>query len=220
MSRKVCIVAGFGPGMGFAIAKRFARGGFDLALLARHPNPALVQELVRFGGEVATFPTDLSRVESIPEVMARIRDEKGIADVLVYNGGAWNEGPPLAMSAADFQRDLGLCIGGAYACAQAVAADMKARGVGAILFTGGGLALNPAYGVNVLALVAGKAGMRGLGLALHEALKPDRIHVGMVTIAGVVAPGTQFDPDCIAERYWDLYSEPAPGWTAEIVFSG
>jgi NAD(P)-dependent dehydrogenase (short-subunit alcohol dehydrogenase family) len=206
--------------MGFAVAKRFAREGFNLALLARHPNTPLIEELQRFGGDVAAYPFDLSRVEAVGDAMARVRDAQGAADVLVYNGGAWNEGPPLAMSAEAFQRDLGLCIGGAYACAQAVASDMKACGAGVILFTGGGLALNPAYGVNVLSLVAGKAGLRGLGLALHEALKPDGIHVGMVTIAGVVAPGTAFDPDHIAERYWDLYQEPAGQWTSDIVFKG
>jgi NAD(P)-dependent dehydrogenase (short-subunit alcohol dehydrogenase family) len=97
---------------------------------------------------------------------------------------------------------------------------MKARRAGVILFTGGGLALNPGYGVNVLSLVAGKAGLRGLGLALHEALKPDGIHVGMVTIAGMVAHGTAFDPDRIAERYWDLCREPAGAWTPDIVFTG
>lgn len=220
MSRKLCIIAGFGPGMGFAIAKRFAREGHDLALLARRPNPALLEELRELGGVVTAYPTDLSRVDAVPEAMAHIRATQGPADVLVYNGGAWNEGAPLAMSAEDFQRDLGLCIGGAYACAQAVASDMKERGAGVILFTGGGLALYPSYGVNVLSLVAGKAGLRGLGLALHDTLKPDGIHVGMVTIAGVVAPGTPFDPDIIAERYWELTQEPSGQWTSDIVFTG
>ncbi|WP_298159993.1 SDR family NAD(P)-dependent oxidoreductase [Brevundimonas sp.] len=220
MNRKLCIIAGFGPGMGFAIAKRFAREGFDLVLLARHPDPALIEALERFGGRVTAYPTDLSRVETIGDVMASVRTDHGPADVLVYNGGAWNEGPPLAMRSEDFHRDLALCIVGAYACAQAVAGDMRARSGGVILFTGGGLALHPAYGVNVLSLVAGKSGLRGLGLALHDALKPDGIHVGMVTIAGVVASDTAFDPDRIADRYWDLVQEPKAEWTAEIVFTG
>lgn len=220
MSAKLCIVAGFGPGMGLAIARRFAREGFDLALLARHPDPSFVAELERLGVTVAAYPTDLSRVEAIAEIMARIRAAQGPADVLVYNGGAWNEGAPLAMSAEAFQRDLALCIGGAYACAQAVAPDMKARGGGVILLTGGGLALNPGYGVSVLSLTAGKAGLRGLALALHDALKSDGIHVGMVTIAGIVAPGTAFDPDRIADRYWDLHQESPGQWTPEIVFKG
>jgi NAD(P)-dependent dehydrogenase (short-subunit alcohol dehydrogenase family) len=35
MERRLAIVAGVGPGMGLAIARRFARGGFDVALIAR-----------------------------------------------------------------------------------------------------------------------------------------------------------------------------------------
>jgi NAD(P)-dependent dehydrogenase (short-subunit alcohol dehydrogenase family) len=139
---------------------------------------------------------------------------------MVYNGGVWNEGPPLAMPAQDFHRDLALCVTGAYACARAVHADMKAKGGGTILFTGGGLALAPEYGVTVASLVAGKAGLRGLGLALHEGLKADNIHVGMVTITGTVAKGGAFDPDRIAESYWTLYSQPPGVWTAEIIYHG
>jgi NAD(P)-dependent dehydrogenase (short-subunit alcohol dehydrogenase family) len=139
---------------------------------------------------------------------------------LLYNGGVWNEGPPLAMPAADFHRDLALCITGAYACAQAVHPHMRARGAGTILFTGGGLALAPQYGVGVASLVAGKAGLRGLGFALHEGLKPDGIHVGMVTIAGSVAKGTAFDPDVIAEHYHTLHMEPVGAWRAEIIHQG
>jgi short-subunit dehydrogenase len=139
---------------------------------------------------------------------------------MIYNGGVWNEGAPLAMPPKDFHRDLALCVTGAYASARAVHADMKARGGGAILFTGGGLALAPEYGVNVASLVAGKAGLRGLSLALHEGLKADNIHVGMVTIAGTVARGTAFDPDSIAESYWTLYSQPPGAWMPEIVFDG
>jgi len=220
MSAKLCIIAGFGPGMGFAIARRFAREGYDLALLSRRPDRTLLGELVQFGTQAVAYPADLANTKSIRDVIAEIRTDMGPADVLVYNAAAWNEAPPLAMWAEDFMTDMALCIGGAYACAQAVVPDMKARGAGVILLTGGGLALQPAYGTNVLSLVAGKSGLRGLGLALHEALKPQGIHVAMVTIAGTVAPGSAFDPDRIARHYLDLAQQPASGWTREIIFRG
>jgi short-subunit dehydrogenase len=97
---------------------------------------------------------------------------------------------------------------------------MVSAGGGTVLFTGGGLALAPQAGLGVASLVAGKSALRGLALVLHEELKPQGIHVGLVTIAGMVAPGTAFDPDRIAEAYWDLLSEPRAGWTAETVFRG
>lgn len=220
MRRKLCIVAAIGPGLGLSVAKRFAREGFDLALLARAASLSFVEELRRAGADTRVYEVDLADSAAIASTMAKVRAAQGAADVLVYNGGAWNEGPPLQMSAEAFTRDLALCVTGAYACTQAVYPDMKAKGAGVVLFTGGGLALNPAYGAGVLSLTAGKAGLRGFGLALHEALKPDGIHVAMVTVAGKIAPGGAFDPDKIANEYWALFAQSPGAWDAETIFSG
>ncbi len=222
MQRKLAIVAGAGPGMGLAIARRFARGGFDIALVARNAGrlEGATAELGALGARASAHAADLSDPVAAEAAIAAIRAARGPAAVLAYNGGAWNQGAPLAMTAEAFHRDLALGVSGAYACARAVHADMVAAGGGTLLFTGGGLSLAPQAGVGVASLVAGKAGLRGLALVLHEELKPQGIHVGLVTIAGMVAPGTAFDPDRIAEAYWALHAEPEGAWTAEAVFSG
>jgi short-subunit dehydrogenase len=222
MERRLAIVAGAGPGMGLAIARRFARGGFDLALIARDAGrlAAAAAELEALGARTSAHAADLSEPGGAVGVIQAIRPARGPAAVLAYNGGAWNQGAPLAMGVEAFHRDLGLCISGAYACTRAVHDDMAAAGAGTVLFTGGGLSLAPQAGVGVASLVAGKSGLRGLALVLHEELKPQGIHVGLVTIAGMVAPGTAFDPDRIAEIYWEMHAEPAGRWTAETVFRG
>lgn len=222
MARRLAIVAGAGPGMGLAIARRFARGGFDLALISRSSArlAAGAAELEALGARTSLHAADLSEPRAAEAAMRAIRDARGPAAVLAYNGGAWNAGAPLGMTAEAFHADLGLCITGAYACARAVHPDMAAAGSGTILFTGGGLSIAPQAGAGVASLVAGKAGLRGLALVLHEELRPQGIHVGLVTIAGTVAPGTAFDPDRIAEAYWDLHAQPAGVWTAETVFRG
>lgn len=220
---KLCIVAAFGPGMGHAIARRFAREGYDLALIARSlaSVPAIEGANRVDAARVTVHEADLTDPAAVALAFAAIREQHGPAKVLVYNGGtAWTEAPPLARPVAAFQRDLALCITGAYACVQAVHADMKAHGGGTILFTGGGLALYPQYGACVPSLVAGKAGLRGLGLALFEAMRDDDIHVAQVTIGGPIAPGTAFDPDVIAEAYWTLHAQATTEWTPEIVFNG
>lgn len=207
--------------MGLAIARRFAREGYNLAVIARSVSqtPQLVDAIATHGGKVEAYAADLTDAGAIVDTFAEIRARQGAPDVLVYNGGVWNEGEPLAQPTDDFHRDMALCVTAAYACARAAAPDMIARGGGSILFTGGGLALNPQYGARVLSLVAGKAGLRGLGLALFEALKPANVHVAQVTIAGAVAAGTAFDPDLIAEAYWTLHAQERAAWTAEIVYS-
>ena len=223
--RPLCIVAAAGPGMGAAIARRFAREGFDLALLARDAGPlsTLEQDLRRFGGAAHGYAVDLCDVPAVRTAFDTIRERQGPAAVLVYNGGSWHEVPAMQMDPALFSRDLMLCVTGALVCAQAVHPDMKAAGSGTILFTGGGLALYPAYGAGNSSLTAGKSGLRGFTFALAKELAPEGVHVGTVTIAGAVKPGTAFDPDAIAERYWALHQEGTSGpdtWTVETVFDG
>lgn len=208
--------------MGAAIARRFAREGFDLALIGRRPEAlgALIDDVAKMGRAALPYACDLSDNRSIDDAFEEISRNQGDADVLVYNGGVWNDGAPLSMLPEAFHQDLALCVTGAYACVRAVQPAMKRRGGGTVLFTGGGLALQPQYGTRVLSLVAGKSAIRGLGLALFEALRPDNIHVGQVTIAGAVSPGSAFDPDVIADAYWSLHAQPADARQPEIIFTG
>jgi hypothetical protein len=41
-----------------------------------------------------------------------------------------------------------------------------------------------------------------------------------VTVTGAVAPGTAFDPDDIAERYWRLHLQPPEAWEHEVCVGG
>jgi hypothetical protein len=44
--------------------------------------------------------------------------------------------------------------------------------------------------------------------------------VATVTVAGAVAPGTDSDPDDIAEHYWRLHRRPRQAWQIEVVHNG
>jgi len=138
--------------------------------------------------------------------------------VLVYNASAaMRMTPAMDLPIEDFAADVAVSLTGAFAAAQAVYPAMRSGG-GCMLFTGGGLALAPHYGAGVVSLTAGKSGLRGFVHALAEELRPDGIHVATVTIAGTVAPGTAFDPDLIAQRFWEMFSEPRGSWSVESVF--
>ena len=64
----------------------------------------------------------------------------------------------------------------------------------------------------------GKASLRSLCFSLAAELEPAGIHVATITVAGFVQPGTYIDPDLIAEKYCELYSQPVGGWEREIVY--
>lgn len=216
---KLCVVAGVGPGMGLAIARRFARSGFAIALIARDAGALArsVDEIRAIGVKAEGFPTDLCDLAQIKATFAAIRSSLGDPEVMVHNASVWREAAAMDLAPETFARDLTLSATSALACAQEVYPAMKAVGRGSLLFTGGGLALRPEFGKGVASLTAGKSALRGLVHALAGELAPDGVHVATVTIAGTVAPGGPFDPDLIAEHFTALHEEPANAWTVERV---
>lgn len=219
---KLCVVAGVGPGMGMAIARRFAATGHDLALIARRTDAldGYVAELAKSGARATPYPCDLADPKEIAAVFARIRAAQGDPEVLAHNASVWRETPTMSLSPELFANDLSLSVTGALAAAQAVHPAMKAAGRGSLLFTGGGLALRPDYGRRVASLTAGKSALRGLVHAIAGELAEDGIHVATITIAGTVAPGGRFDPDRIAEHFTRIHAEPPGAWTVEHIHQG
>ena len=71
---------------------------------------------------------------------------------------------------------------------------------------------NPRY----VSLSLGKAGVRALANLLDQEYGPSGVHVASVTVAGAVSPGTDFDPDDIAEHYWRLHTQPQEAWEREV----
>lgn len=218
----LAIIAAVGPGMGIALARRFAREGFAIGLIARSADrlAAHAAELAAFDVPVGIATADLCDLASLKAAFDSLLGRFGPASVLIYNGARWHQQPAMTLDPMTFNWDVALSATGALASVQHVYPGMKAAGAGTILFTGGGLALRPEYGAGVASLTAGKSALRGLTYALAGELGPEGIHVATVTIAGTVAPQTAFDPDRIAEAYWTLHCQPKADWLTEIVFDG
>lgn len=66
-------------------------------------------------------------------------------------------------------------------------------------------------------LSLGKAGLRVLAEILRADLEPAGVHVATVTVDCHMVPGTDSDPDLVAEHYWQLHAERPGAWTDEIV---
>ena len=211
-----CVVVGAGPGLSAAIARRFAGGGFPVALIARRPESlrALAESL---DGTTATAPADAGDPDAVAAAIADVVGRLGDPGVLVYNAAALHGDRPEELTPAELAATLRVNVGGALAAARAVVQPMRRRGRGTILFTGGGLAMHPSPAYTSLSV--GKAAIRALALVLHDAWGPDGVHVGTVTIAGFIRPSTHFAPEAIAEAYWRLHVQPPGEWDAELVYS-
>jgi NAD(P)-dependent dehydrogenase (short-subunit alcohol dehydrogenase family) len=209
--------------MGLALARRFAREGYRIAMIARRAE-ALAGYAATIAGEIdgeATgHPADLADPADTRRAMAGIRAAHGPASLLIYNASVWNGTPAMALAPEDFMQDIALDATGALVTAQAVYPDMKAAGGGAMLFTGSHAAIAPDKGTGSASLTAGKSALRGLVFAMAPRLRAEGIRVGTVTIAGAVKPGTAFDPDRIAERFVDLARLPPDDPAVEVVYRG
>lgn len=218
MNKKLCVVVGVGPGVGLAVARRFGREGFLLALIARRAEviAAYVDDLGKEGIEAHAFAADAGDTAALIQAFVQIKAEIGTPDVVVYNAAAMTPDKPAELNPDRVAADFRVNVVGALVCAQQVIPSMRTQQRGTILVTGGGLALSPE--TEYASLAIGKAGLRNLCYSLGAELEPDGIHVATVTICGFVSPGTHFDPDLIAERYWHLHTQQWGDWEREIVY--
>ena len=211
------ILVGMGPGMGLAIASKFAANGFEIIQLARRES-ALKEYAETLGREVkvSSYQTDVSDLEGLVKVFDHIQANHGEVELLVFNVSVLNEAPPSSLSIDVMVNEFKINVASALVCAQQVIPYMRARNSGKIFLTGGGLALKPYF--QFVSLGIGKAAMRNLTVSLAQELKAEGIHVATVTINGMIEEGSHFDPDRISDVYWRLYKQPAGKQEVEIIY--
>ena len=214
----VVVVVGAGPGLGQAIARRFAREGAALALVARNPQrlAGMVEELRQGGGTGHAFVADAGEPKELRTALAAVRESLGDPSVLVHHVSVPVLGRPTEIVYDAFARGLAGGIGGLLVAAQELAPAMRTAGRGTILVTGSRLALHPSVGYAGTAVQ--KAGVRSLALTLAQELGPAGIHVATVTVNGLIQPGSYYDPDRIAEEFWTLHTEPRGSWRTEVLY--
>ncbi len=205
MSKSLLVIVGAGPGVSAGIARKFGNNGFKVILIARKKESLDLQiaELQQKNIEAHGVIADAAGPDSLKAAFKQIKSVYGIPDILIYNAGANTINNPSILEREDLFNDFKVNVAGALISAQQIIPEMMERGKGTILFTGGMLAINPV--ASRASASISKAGLRNLSFALAEELFPYGIHVGTVTIGGVVKKGTFFDPDLIAESYWNLY---------------
>ncbi len=216
MSNIVAIV-GMGEGLGLGIARRFAQEGFTIAMLARNASKlqSLGEILQSEGYTALSFVADAGSAPSLQAALEQVRSQVGAPTVLVYNAVVPRVVNVLQETADSLTNDFKVNVAGALAATQAVLPAMQAQGSGTILFTGGGFALYPSP--DFASISIGKAGIRSLAKTLSDALRPQGIRAGTITICGTVdAADAKYNPASIAAAYWTFHS--APDYEAEVMY--
>src|SRR5258707_4885133 len=131
---RVAVITGVGPGLGAALARRFARDGFSLALIARsrHFIDQLAQELP----SAMAVTADVSKPADIASAIKEVRKELGVIGVLIHNASSASGNGVIDTTPEQFEQSWRVTALGAFVCAREIAPDMIEAGAGAMLFTG------------------------------------------------------------------------------------
>ena len=225
MNDKVCLVTGVGEGTGAAIARRFASGGYRVAMLARNEERLAALEKELEGSRAFAF--DLEDLDRLVEVCQWVKENMGVPDVLVHNAvratfDTFLEGDP-----DDLERNFRVNTTSLLYLARAFAPDMVKRGSGAIAVTGNTAAFR---GIPSYALFSPtKAAQRNLAQALARDLAPRGVHIAYLNIDAVIdVPWTRdrFHPDKpdeffikpvdIAEEVFHVAHQPRSAWSFDV----
>lgn len=224
MNKGVCVVVGAGPGNGAAIADRFAVNGYQVALCAR--DKQRLNEIAASIRGSAPFVYDVRDPQAAPGVFARIRQQLGPIDVLVYNAGAGAFANIDDATPEDFQAAWEVNCRGLFLAVKEVLPDMRAAGGGNVIVIGATASVRG--GANFAPFASAKAGQRGLVQSLARHLWPEKIHVAYVILDGVVnlrrtrqqMPGKPdeffLEPSRIAESVYFLTRQDKQAWTFEL----
>ncbi len=213
------LLVGAGPGLGMAVARRFASDGYRVTLVARSTDGLreLADSLADTGARIDTAAADASDPEGLRARMSEVFNEQGAPGLIIYNAVMGAPDTLLGSSAEHLQTAYTVDVIGAIVVAQVAAPAMRAAGSGTIIVTGGGFADYPIPALATISL--GKAALRSAATMLGADLEPDGIRVATLTIMGQIVAGTAFDPENIATRYWEVVTSDGP-WQAEFRFTG
>ncbi len=225
-------------GVGGAIAQKFAKEGFVVALTTRQAAnaTALEQAITAQGGACMIVELDLVSQASIAKAFATIRDSVGDPEVVVYNAG-YLEGrdlPPEKELLEHFPVDMfdtaqHIASRGPFLVAKEVLPAMRMRGTGSFFFSNNSSSLRGRKRQTGQSLYYPRVMMRTLAQVLTEEYSEYGVHVANVVIDGLIdSPGThalqraQQQPDVvmnpvkIAEAFYYLHTQDRSCWTHEL----
>ena len=226
MVEKVCIVTGVGQGTGLGVVRRFAAGGYRVAMLARNK-----ERLTRFEQEIAgstAYPCDISNEAEVNATLAAVAEQLGPPTVLVHNAVSFEAifGTFLEIDPASLQHNFQVNTMGLLYMARAVTPYMLEAGQGAILVTGNTASRRgrPQFA----AFAPTKTAQRILTESIARTLGPQGIHVSFLVIDGGIdmpfarallkdKPDDFFiQTSALADTIWHTVHQDRSGWTFEL----
>ncbi|KAI9026083.1 short-chain alcohol dehydrogenase [Hyaloraphidium curvatum] len=227
-AKKIALITGVGRGTGIALVRRFAAGGYRVAMLAR--DQARLAEFARENPDLLVpFPCDVADLAQLEATVARVKAELGHISVVVHNAvSAASMGSYLDAKPEDFERNFRVNATALLRLSQLTVPDMVAAGGGAILATGNTSAYR---GKPTFASYAPtKAAQRILLEAIARTSGPKGVHAAYVAIDAAIdmepvrskwfpeKPEEFFaKTEDIAEECFRIVHQPRSTWTFDVM---
>jgi short-subunit dehydrogenase len=222
---KIAVITGASSGIGAATARKLARQGLKVILVARRRErlEQLVNE-IRFAGGQADFITaDLSIEVERERVYAQVEAEYGQADVLINNAGLGWYGYGTDMPWTTASEILQVNIDAAVHFTLLFLKKMRTLGSGHIINIGSISGSLPSQGVAIYG--ATKSFLDNFTTALYRELTGTQLHVSVVRAGPVLTEFSEtaaalegglhlptehigVSADKIANRIWNLLEHP------------
>ena len=189
------IVTGGARGIGFAVARAFAREGAAVAIADVDGAGArtAAEELNTQGARSLPIPVDVADAASVQAMVATALQAFGRIDILMNNAGVGGNTPFLETTLADWNRIIGINLTGAFLVAQTVSREMVKSGGGKIVNIASlsgqrGGSGRAAYG-------SAKAGLELLTKVIAVELAPYNINVNNIAPGAIETEMAKFAHD-------------------------
>lgn len=215
--KPLALVTGVGPGTGTSLVRRFAKGGYRVAMMARDADrlAALEAEIP----DAIAVPCDVTDAEALERAIRDIGPPK----IVVHNavGGAF--GTFREIEPAVLQHNFDVNVMALLRLAQLTSPAMVEAGEGALIVTGNTSALRGK--AKFAGFAPTKAAQRILAESLARDLGPRGVHVAYLVIDAVIdvpwareqmkdAPDDFFiQPATIAAEVFHLAHQPRDAWS-------
>ena len=225
--KKVCMITGVGDGTGAYTARRFAKAGYHIAMLAR--DKTRLSNLENEIPNSKAFSCDVSDLLKLKETCNQVRDIIGSPEVLIHNAVKGNFEKLLEGKPEWLEENFRINTTSLMYLAHELIPDMIKNKKGVIIVTGNtaakrGVANTPYFAPT-------KAAQRILAQSLAKDFGPKGIHVAYIMIdAFINTPWTrkripaQIDqpdiiftqPEDIAEEIFHIAHQSRSAWSFDV----
>ncbi|HWA48953.1 MAG TPA: SDR family NAD(P)-dependent oxidoreductase [Dongiaceae bacterium] len=190
-AKPVTLITGASSGIGAALARRFARHGEHVVLMARRREllEQLATEIAATGGSAEALPCDVTDAVAVRAAIDSILQRHGRIDRMILNAGGGGRTPPEQLTATEMRAAFDLNVMGVAHVVEAALPALLRQGSGQIVAIGSiagfrGLPHAASYG-------AAKAALMNYIESLRLDLTPKGIAVTLAAPGFIVSRDTR-----------------------------